>query len=1071
LTRGGSPPNDETDPAKRRTLDALREKAKDCRTPAYFENQDQLKFEVVAALQAWDKKGRPGSRKIFASVEEYFADYAPQPDRPLLFDFSQTLLGRDQQSTELREFLASPTLAVAVLIGRGGIGKTRLLKALADAVGDQRSISFLRRGAVWHRESDKEVPAAGDLLLVADDAHRDADLPRLMQCFNDARRTGRKAQLILSCRPSGLDAVDSVVARTIDPSMVVRLPPLARLSTGDVRRLAQEELGPYADPGIVEWLVSISSDTPLVTVAAARMIRRDNLHPSQIRSDDDFQHIVFDRFIDELDDARRPFPMRKLIELIAALGPESFTSESLVGEIASSLQCQHYEARQSIQCLEERGLLIWDGRGGLRIAPDVLSDRVLERCCVAQNRSSGFADYVVRKFAPYGKTSQILANLAEIDWRLVQSSNGQVSILDGVWSILLDQFRDGNAGTRCEILSTIKSSAIYKPVQAMEACRIAMTTDAPDGGDLWTRQNSDVLKALPEILGSVSYHSDWAKQAFELLLDLWRRGVHEAATVAKDLAKLRPIQHQPGRTGEVLDAIEASIDDGSLYGPERSILDLIDEILEREIEWTRSDEAKLELLTYPLVHSAFRLRRERCLNMLERCLASAELRVALRALQSLLTVLGPTVMRFGLHDLTPEEAAWQDAERLTAINILSRRALDPCVDLVVQQQIFANLRMQDRNWHRPEVEEALSMLTAQIPTFEAFTSFDAFVTPYWAWEQPTADDGGLQEARYNEWLNAAVDRFVSHHSTSSEQIARLEEMMMLFQQSGIGQGASGEFVSAMCRRHPEFLTTFVEYVARSPLPALGYEIRAVATLARNAHLEAYVQLGLKLASHATAEVALGVADGIRWSDEEGVVEGDLEIIARLAEHQDMRVRIRPLRLAGRAGRKQEHSGRAASILASIRVAHFELGGEFWSAIGRRGTPVEAFNEEQMRAVLGNLVSNNQIDHHRSHSENLLQDVAARWPHLVAGLLTDRLETSLTKDGNYSPWGGLNLAQYFRSMPGSPHLPLVLRRIRDIDAKEGVPSYSARELYWAIAGNDERAIEVLNAIASSISAPV
>src|ERR1019366_6855638 len=156
------------------------------------------------------------TRKTFDSLDEYFAEYAVLPDSPRLFDFEQTLVGRHDEMAELTSFLEASPRTALVLSGRGGIGKTRLLLEIAKG-NDALSVLFLRRDAIWHHESDKEIPA-GDIVIIADDAHLDPDLMRLSGCIKTLRAGQRRAKLIISCRPRGLAAVDPVLANEFDPS-------------------------------------------------------------------------------------------------------------------------------------------------------------------------------------------------------------------------------------------------------------------------------------------------------------------------------------------------------------------------------------------------------------------------------------------------------------------------------------------------------------------------------------------------------------------------------------------------------------------------------------------------------------------------------------------------------------------------------------------------------------------------------------------------------------------------------------------------------------------------------------
>jgi hypothetical protein len=77
-------------------------------------------------LDRWEAKGRPGARKTFASIEDYFASKNPAGYFQLL-DFGTTLLGRDSEFAALNEFIADAGKRAAIVSGRGGIGKSKLL--------------------------------------------------------------------------------------------------------------------------------------------------------------------------------------------------------------------------------------------------------------------------------------------------------------------------------------------------------------------------------------------------------------------------------------------------------------------------------------------------------------------------------------------------------------------------------------------------------------------------------------------------------------------------------------------------------------------------------------------------------------------------------------------------------------------------------------------------------------------------------------------------------------------------------------------------------------------------------
>jgi hypothetical protein len=118
-----------------------------------------------------------------------------------LFDFKQTLRGRDAQLQALNAFLTDPTSIVGVLTGRGGIGKSKLLHDWVQTVTN-RTVLSLREDAEWHPEAAKEIPA-GDVLIVADDAHRFDFLGRLMLLVRNLNQR-QNVKVLLGTRPSGV---------------------------------------------------------------------------------------------------------------------------------------------------------------------------------------------------------------------------------------------------------------------------------------------------------------------------------------------------------------------------------------------------------------------------------------------------------------------------------------------------------------------------------------------------------------------------------------------------------------------------------------------------------------------------------------------------------------------------------------------------------------------------------------------------------------------------------------------------------------------------------------------------
>jgi len=82
------------------------------------------------------------------------------------------------------------------------------------------------------------------------------------------------------------------------------------------------------------------------------------------------------------------------------------------------------EVISALDRLEKHGLLLRGGRL-VRIVPDLLSDFLLEGACLTGvGESTLFSDLVFEKFQPT-YLANVLRNLGETDWRIMQRNQDQ----------------------------------------------------------------------------------------------------------------------------------------------------------------------------------------------------------------------------------------------------------------------------------------------------------------------------------------------------------------------------------------------------------------------------------------------------------------------------------------------------------------------------------------------------------------------------------------------------------------------------------------------------------------------
>ena len=151
-------------------------------------------------------------------------------NRGQLFNHTWFLVGRSDHLKHLHQFVKSKKDQVAILSGRGGIGKTKILQAFSSslhAVSPKLRAYFVEEGVNITIESLDELPSLPCVVLV-DDAHRNESLPVLFAYIHQRQRP---IKLVLSTRSHGADSlISSLIRAGYDSSALVHLDGLLPVS-------------------------------------------------------------------------------------------------------------------------------------------------------------------------------------------------------------------------------------------------------------------------------------------------------------------------------------------------------------------------------------------------------------------------------------------------------------------------------------------------------------------------------------------------------------------------------------------------------------------------------------------------------------------------------------------------------------------------------------------------------------------------------------------------------------------------------------------------------------------------
>ncbi len=441
-----------------------------------------------------------------------------------LFRHTWEFVGRADLLESLRAKLTDGKTKVGILVGRGGIGKTRILRELSQELEQQRSVLFADDSVPLTPESVEELPWTGPLVVI-DDAHRRDDLDPLL---GSTRRRDDGTFLLLATRPHRVGELRAALSLVgFDPGEIWISESLSDLAESDVVSLARQALG-ETQAHLTERLAAATADCPLVTVVGGQLLAQRAIPPELLEGVDDFRYVVLDRFRDEMvgligDEVDQELA-RELLVLLAGLGTLSVENVTALERMAEDLKVEAFELNDCLAKLEHAGLLV--ARGRLRrIVPDVLGDHILHRACIdAGGRPTGRADAMLSRYGDVA-IGAVLRNLAELDWRVGQIE-GASTLLEPFWDEVRAAFQSGNADERLRMIQVINPVAALAPTPVIEDL-VKIALEHPAAGatmDFLGYEVTDdhVRRALPPLLWSIALSPALLSESLRLLWSLGR---------------------------------------------------------------------------------------------------------------------------------------------------------------------------------------------------------------------------------------------------------------------------------------------------------------------------------------------------------------------------------------------------------------------------------------------------------------------------------------------------------------------------------------------------------------------
>jgi hypothetical protein len=979
----------------------------------------------------------------FVSAEEFFR---PLVHRENLFNHSWILVGRDQYTAKLHDFTSSDRERVLVLIGRGGIGKTKILHGFSsdfNRLHPNESLRFTVEGIAIDDEGADKLPP-GPCTIVIDDAYRREDLTALLAL---ARRRTEATKVILAIRPYASERLRSLLTQVgYDTREVVVLDELRNLGLAEVKALAAQALG---DPNSrhIHALAAATRDSPLITVIGGRLLAEQAIDVRLLERHDEFRHTVLSRFQDiligQVADLIEPAFCRSLLRLVAAVSPFRLNNDALIQAGATHLNVSPVQLAEALGILEESGVLLRRGYT-LRITPDVLADHILHNACVtSQGAPTGYAQQVFNDFASICP-AQVLSNLSELDWRIRSTTAQEPNLLEIIWDSLRSEFASASNAVRCHILDILRESAHYQPSQVLEIVEYALRNPAPpdqdDSAKIYQFTHANVLRKVPELLQRIGYTLEYLPHCCDLLWELGRDDSRQtgpnpehAVRILEDYARYD--LGKPISVNEiVVCAVERWLASADVHQHVHSVFGILNGVLQKSGHSSYSEGHTIFSRGFLVNRDNTAKVRAHALRLVFNGALSPRLVVSLKAIDSLKLALQDPAAYYDMV-ITEEELQRWEPETTKVLDLFDKligKTSHPIIHLAIIDAV---------RWHAhlhklPAVREKAKEVLARVPETSDLRLVRDLTNGY---DYYTGLDDSNFNAAFDERLEKihkerqrAVDDFLREYPEATSGRLHLEsEIAQILEGTG-KEPQPWPFLQQLASTDMKYAATMAEAIVETPESLLATQLSSLLPFVNQDNPALASSIARRVVASKDSRLAFSLAAGTgfwgaRW--QHGMPTGDLQIIRQLSEFEDPMVRLSVIRLLPVlwASAAKDALEIASSIKTSDQVALLsELCGILNPKV--HGIPPDQLSDEQLKVLLGSIGTAASIDDW--HIGNFIAYSSVRLPRLVVEMLLSRIARSDEGIGSFQPLPPLGLSQKLDGLINYPEYKDLLRMVRD-----------------------------------------
>ena len=971
----------------------------------------------------------------FTSCEDFFNPFL---DNSKLFNHVYSLVGRKDLLEQMDTFVESNKI-IALLFGRGGIGKSKILFEFSRGFKQKHNewkLKFLKEGVKLSNDSIRQLPAQ-KCIVVVDDAHRRVE--EISTLFAMAQQNLGRIKIILTFRPQGIDYIRTTIARGgFNPVEVENIPEIKDLNISELEELGKAVLG-KGHLQFLEPLIRVAKDSPLVLVIGGRLIAENFVNPAMLERDEEFHRVVFDRFQEVIEgkvsDKLGKELCRDILSFVSALSPIQPQTEIFQKSASKFLNIDRIKLIDAISILETAGILIRRGYS-LRITPDVLSDHILSNACVtSQGQLTGYANKIFTDFSE-NFPENILFNLSELDWRISQEGKN-VDLLGEIWETLKSDFKNSSHFQRSQILNHLDNVAYFQPSRTLHLIEYSIQNPSKISSNeklslLNQYTHEDVLNALPQLLKKISYNFIYLPRYCNILWILTKDkkisfNIESAIRVLSDMAAYG-IEKPTEVNSIVIDKVEGWLTEPDAHDHKQLFLDIVDPLLAKEGDSTRI--RGYELISKPFVVSFEKTKhiRKKAISILSDCTQSQSTKLVLRALKSLINSLNPPHGLFGRTVSEDEINQWlpEQIEILDIIDNLVKKTKEPIIHIQVTSDIQWHIKYN----HQRVVTEKIDSIIKEIPQ-----SFDWRITRA-IWNKYDRD---WDSDNYNQHQNQVKDEirqtlieFLEQYNDGKKIFDFLNNLLNKFQKGGI-QAQPGIFLYILGTYNCELSIEICKHIISKPdSPLSSYVSSLLSGIRKNNTAKAIEQIKILIETKDKI-LCSSIAQGYAWEGwalEIGFDE--INIIKILLTCPDKNVKLQIIEALGRF--PDDKKDIAIQLAFSIDIEDDEELADTLCGIFdyKHGISPEYLKTEDLKAILLKLTGIKKLEDNLYNLNKFLGYCSSLLPDMVVNFLLRRLDIAAEKTSSeeYQPLPYGNFDYGLKAISSSPSYTDILRKVRD-----------------------------------------